>query len=510
MLVKLLMPLDRFVDGISMYRLLLYYLLGLLLAATGLSAVGDMHYSAVQIALSAGIAVIACWAINHIFAAIFNAPINPESSILTGLILALIIPPSLQNYGILFLLAASGLAIASKYILTIGEKHIFNPAAIAVVLTAWGPRQNASWWTGTAVLLPFVIIGGILITRKVRREYMVVTFLVVTALTTAILSVAGKTSVGGNLHNLIFSSPAFFLAFVMLTEPYTSPTTKQKQMWYAALVGFLIAPQVHLGHTYTSPEVGLIIGNIFAYVISSKTKLFPVLSGKVRIAADTVEFAFIPGKKLVFQPGQYMEFTLPHPHPDDRGSRRWFTIASSPTEDMLKLGVKFYGKGSSYKRAMLDMDQNTPVVAAQVAGDFVLPKDKDKKLVFIAGGIGVTPFRSMTQYLIDTNERRHVRMLYSARSYNDLAYKDVFEAARQAFGMQTIYVLSDSAEAGQKQFTVRGRINRELIKQSIPDYRERMFYISGTHPMVEDAQIVLSELGIHRSNIKVDFFPGYA
>ena len=507
---QLIKPIDKFVDGISMYRLLMYYLVGLLIAAVGLSAVGDMHYSAVQIAISATVLVIACWIINKVFAYIFYAPVNPESSILTGLILALIIPPSLGNFGILFLLAAAGLAIASKYILTVREKHIFNPAAIAVVLTALGPRQNASWWVGTAVMLPFVVVGGILISRKVRREYMVGSFLIASTIATLLFTIFGRSSLTSSLHNMILSSPLFFLGFVMLTEPYTSPTTKNKQIVYAALVGVLLAPQFHIGHFYTSPEIALVAGNIFAYIVSSKTKLFPVLKEKIKIAQDTAEFAFIPDRKLAYQPGQYMEWTLPHDHADSRGSRRWFTLASSPTEEQIKLGVKFYDRGSSYKSAMLDMDQNTPIVAAQIAGDFIMPSDTSKKLIFIAGGIGVTPFRSMIKYLIDTDQQRPVRMLYSARTEADFAYKDVFESARQTIGVKTLYVVSDADTTVSTPNTLKGMITGDFIKQYIPDYADCKFYISGTHPMVEALQIVMHELGISRSNIKIDFFPGYA
>ena len=509
MLLKFFQPIDNFIDGISMYRLLLYYLLALLFVAIGLSALGDMHYNPTQIALSASIAVFACWIINKIFAYIFEAPINPESSLLTGLILALIIPPTLQNCGILFILAALVLAIASKYILTIGEKHIFNPAAVAVVLTALGPRQSASWWTGTTVMLPFIIIGGIFITRKVRRVNMVITFLVITTITTTVLSITANSNVFTNLSSMVTSSPALFLGFVMLTEPYTSPTTKYKQLWYAAIVGFLLAPQVHIGHIYTTPEIALIIGNIFAFIVSSKTKLFPILRQKVVIASNTLEFSFIPDKKLAFKPGQYMEFTLPHSNPDSRGSRRWFTIASSPTENLLKLGVKFYKKSSSYKKAMLAMDQKTSIVAAQIAGDFVMPKNASKKLVFIAGGIGVTPFRSMVKYLIDTKQQRSVRMLYSARTESDIAYKDVFEAANQSFNMQTFYVLERQSSQLPNNQTIIGSISSAVIRQYIPDFKECMFYISGTHHMVEDMQIILHELGVHHRNIKIDFFPGY-
>ncbi len=509
MFLKFFNPIDKLINGVSMYRLLLYYLVGLLIVAIGLSAVKDMHYSPIQIGLSAIIAVIACWIINLVFARIFEAPINPESSILTGLIIALIIPPTLNNFGILFVLAASGLAIASKYILTIGQKHIFNPAAIAVVLTYFGSNQGASWWMGTAMMLPFVLIGGILITRKLRKEHMVITFLVVTAITTAVYSVIDKSGVLLNLKNMTLSSPAFFLAFVMLTEPYTSPTTRNKQLVYAGIVGFLIAPQVHLGSVYTTPEIGLVIGNIFAYLVSSKTKLFPILKNKIQIARDTVEFEFLPGKQFAFEPGQYMEFTLPHENPDNRGSRRWFTIASSPTEPTLKIGVKFYEQSSSFKEAMLDINQNSQIVAAQIAGDFVLPNDPAQKLVFIAGGIGVTPFRSMVKYLIDNRENRSVRMLYAVKTKADIAYKDVFEEARSAIGMKTLYVLSGKQEANENNM-INGLINKRLLQRAVPDYEECLFYISGTHDMVESVELALLSMGVHHHNIKMDFFSGYA
>jgi ferredoxin-NADP reductase/Na+-translocating ferredoxin:NAD+ oxidoreductase RnfD subunit len=510
MWLRLIKPLDDLIDGITMYRLLMYYLLGLLAAAIGLSLVGDLHYNPLYIAVSATVLVLSCWIINKVFAYIFHAPINPESSILTGLILTLIIPPVPTGYGFLFLLAASGLAIASKYILTIRKKHIFNPAAIAVVLTALGPQQNASWWVGTAALLPFVLIGGILITRKVRRERMVISFLASTTAATALYSFLSKTSVPTSIHNMILSSSVFFLAFVMLTEPYTSPATRGKQTWYAIIVGALVPPQAHLFSYYTSPEIALVIGNIFAYIVSPKTKLFPVLREKYKIATNTLEFVFIPGQKLAYEPGQYMEWTLPHPKTDSRGARRYFTLASSPTEQYVRLGIKFYEKGSSYKTAMLDMDHNTPIVAAQVAGDFVMPKNTERKLAFIAGGIGITPFRSMVKYLLDKGQSRNIDMLYSARTELDFAYRDIFELARQKFGLNTQYIVSDRAASITKPHSTAGTITSERIRRTIPDYAERLFYISGTHAMVEAMQEALGELGVSTEDIKTDFFPGYA
>lgn len=501
---------DSLIDGISMYRLLLYYLLGLLLAAMGLSFLGDMHYNPLYIAASASILVFTCWSINRVFAFIFDAPTNPESSILTGLILALIISPTFTNYGFLFMPAAAGLAIASKYLLTIGRKHIFNPAAIAVAFTAFGPRQAASWWVGTAVMLPFVLVGGILIMRKVRRERMVLAFLISTTVATVIYAILAGSNVWSNLHDMVLSSAVFFLSFVMLTEPYTSPPTLGKQVWYATIVGVLLPPQVHFFSTYSSPELALVVGNIFAYIVSPKKKLFPVLREKVKVAANTADFIFALDKKLSYKPGQYMEFTLPHEHADARGSRRYFTLASSPTEPNLRIGVKFYTQSSTYKEAMLDMEATTPIVAAQLAGDFVLPNNPKKKLVFIAGGIGITPFRSMVKYLMDTHDPRIVTLLYAARSQADVAYAPVFEEAEQAIGLKTVYVLSKTDTATKLPNVQTGNITTAMIKKSVPDYSERVFYISGTHQMVVAMQKLLHELGVAEHNVKTDFFPGYA
>src|SRR5665213_3089003 len=202
----------------------------------------------------------------------------------------------------------------------------------------------------------------------------------------------------------------------MLTEPLTSPPTAKKQTWYGAIVGFLLPPQAHFLSFYTTPELALVIGNAFSYLISPKTKLFPILRQKVKIAADTVDFIFNPGQKFAYEPGQYLEWTLQHEKTDSRGSRRYFTLASSPTEPDLIIGVKFYEDGSSFKKALLDASADTFIVASQLAGDFVMPKDPTKQLVFIAGGIGVTPFRSMVKYLLDKNDTRKVTLLYSART----------------------------------------------------------------------------------------------
>lgn len=500
---------DDFLNNITMYRLVLYYLGGLIIIAVILSLIGTLHFSPLVILGSTAILLLASWTSNKFFGSVYKAPINHESAIITALILALIINPNLSFSGIIYLLVVSIIAMGSKYIITINQKHIFNPAAIALVVTDFGPHQGAGWWIGTSVMLPFVVIGGLLVVRKVRRGLMVGIFLIASAISTATLAYINHVGVGISIENMILSSGVLFLGFVMLTEPLTSPITAKMENLYAVIVGALLPPQVHFLGLYSTPELSLAIGNIFSYMVSPKIKIFPKLIKKNKIANNTVDFIFRPDRSFDYLPGQYMEWTLPHDHIDSRGNRRYFTLASSPTESEIIIGVKFYDKGSSYKNAMIDMTSQSKIVATQIEGDFVLPDDKSKKLVFIAGGIGITPFRSMIKYLIDKEEKRSIKLLYSVHSQDDIAYGSIFEQAKKNIDLETVYFLTDKVPRQAKKNMQQGFITGDKIKELIPDFMDRYYYISGTHEMVVSLEEQLKNIGIHHDRILVDFFPGY-
>ncbi len=500
---------DYLLDRITMYRLVLYYLIGLVLSAMALSLLGRLHYPALAIALSAGYLTVVCLISNWVFGRVFKAPVNVESAYITALILTLILTPLRIPHDVLFLGWAGTLAMASKYILAFRKKHIFNPAAIAAVLVAFVLAQSATWWVGTAAMLPAVIIGGLLLVRKLRRFDLVLAFLTASLLTIIAFGVFKHADLAQSLHQVLLQSPLFFFAFVMLTEPLTLPPTATGIIWYGALVGALFAPQVHIGHLYSTPELALIVGNGLAFALSPKYKLLPRLTQKIKIAPDIADFVFEPGRQLDFKPGQYMEFTLPHDHSDSRGNRRYFTLANSPTEAQLRIGVKFYPKGSSYKQAMLGLSDRSLIGAGQLAGDFVMPDDTEQKLAFMAGGIGITPYRSMLKYLLDTGQQRSVALFYSVRTRDEFVYQDVLAAAQQRLGVKVVYTLTDAnVPAGWQGH--QGFINADLIKQELPDYQERLFYVSGSHQFVTGVKDALHHLGVSHSHIKTDFFPGYA
>ncbi len=507
--MNILKPIDYLLDRLTMYRLVLYYLLVLLAAAVGLSALGYLKFNFLALSFTAGYLTVICWLTNQVFAYVFEAPVNIESVYITALILTLIVNPYKIPHDILFLTAVAGLAISSKFILAIRKKHIFNPAAVAVALMAIGAGQAASWWIGNVYMTPLVVIGGLLVVRKIQRGRMVASYLGAVVASTVVVNLLTRHDVLANLQRTALHSSLFFLAFVMLTEPLTSPTTKRQQTWYAALVGLLFPPQIHLFSLYTTPELTLLVGNVFTYFVSPRVKIIPKLLKKLGTGPTSGDFIFDPGRNFNYKPGQYMEWTLPHDEADSRGNRRYFTLASSPTEENLRLGVKFYDNGSTYKQAMLALDSSSPIAAGHLGGDFVMPEDPSKKLVFIAGGIGVTPFRSMFKYLIDTNDKRQVSLLYSEKNAADFVYKDVLSDAERKLGAKIVYTLTNqqSIPAGWQGRT--GYITAEAIVSEVPDYSERYFYISGSPSMVKATKTVLRHLGINRSQIKTDFFPGY-
>jgi ferredoxin-NADP reductase len=498
---------DRFLDHLTMYRLVLYYLMVLLGTAFAFCFVKLVPHDPLAFAYTTALTISACWVTNKAFALVFEVPANSESVYITALILALILDPVAVTdlKGIAAVALASVWAISSKYILAVGRKHLFNPAAVGVALSALLLNQPATWWVGgNPWLLPFILIGGILVVRKLRRLDLVATFLIVALMT--VMATTEPAQYGAAFKETLSSSPLFFFAFVMLTEPLTAPAQRWPRLAFAAIVGFLFAPNIHVGSFYFTPELALLAGNLFAYSVGPKGRFVLTLERIEQTAADSYDFIFRSRRKLAFQAGQYLEWTLGLDHSDNRGNRRCFTVASSPTEQSVRLGVKFYPQSSAFKRALGAMKPGATIHASQLAGDFTLPSDPKTKIAFLAGGIGITPFRSMLQYLIDRKEVRPIVVLYGTEGQDDIAYRDVLGLARRELGIRTFHAVANGAERGQYP----GYIDARLVRLTMPDYLERTFYISGPQAMVKALRRKLLAMGVRRSRIKVDYFPGFA
>ncbi len=499
---------DDLLNKVTMYRLVLYVLAALLVVAGFFGFIGVLSISPGDLAFSTAILIGASWLANELFAKGFGAATNVESVYITALILALIMAPVAPTHyaGVAVLVITAAWAMASKYIFALGKKHLFNPAAFGVVFSAFVLGVPATWWIGGNVaLLPFVLVGGLLIVRKIRRFDLAITFTLV-ALVVSVLT-SNSTALSSVTLSLLHS-PLFFFAGVMLIEPLTIPSDRWHRVIYGALVGLLFAPNIHLGSFYTTPELALLIGNLYAYLVSPKGRFMLELVGREQLSDNTYEFRFASDGPIPFKPGQYIEWTLPHDNPDNRGNRRYFTISTAPNDPIVGVGVKFYDPSSSFKRGLAHMQPHQTISVSHIAGDFTLPRDESHKLAFIAGGIGITPFASMTRHMLAEKKAPPTVLLYANRTKTDIAYKELFDRARAELGMKTIYALSN--EPAPPADAYAGTIDADLIRREIPDFAERMFYISGPHGMVDSFKHALRDMGVPLHRIKIDFFPGYA
>ena len=128
----------------------------------------------------------------------------------------------------------------------------------------------------------------------------------------------------------------------------------------------------------------------------------------------------------------------------------------------------------------------------------------------MAGGIGVTPFRSMVKYLLDKNEVRDIVLFYCVKTADELAYKGLFDEASQKFGLKVHYIISDTAADKLPKDMESGRLTTDLIKQEVPDFAQRIFYISGPQGMVTGLKETLQQAGVPGRNTRSDYFPGFA
>jgi ferredoxin-NADP reductase/nitrite reductase/ring-hydroxylating ferredoxin subunit len=212
---------------------------------------------------------------------------------------------------------------------------------------------------------------------------------------------------------------------------------------------------------------------------------------------DVRSFLFRSEKPLGWQAGQFLRYRLPHAEPDDRGTARYFTIASAPHEGHVMLTTRFAGaRGSTFKRALRELPVGAQVEVDEPAGEFTLSGPAASP-VLIAGGIGITPFRPM---LLDLDHRGlavNATLLYAHRS-PDVVYRGEIDALRRRHpGLVVRHVVSPD------------RVTPDVIRGVATDLAGATFYVSGPEPFVEAVEGMLSGLGVSATHVKRDYFPGY-
>ena len=207
-------------------------------------------------------------------------------------------------------------------------------------------------------------------------------------------------------------------------------------------------------------------------------------------------------KAFDYKPGQYLMLELDVEDPE--GNTRPLSIASSPTEDFILLSTKI--RDTPFKQKLIALKAGDKINALGPMGNFTLKEDA-KEIVFLGGGIGITPFRDMIKYATDKRLSIKMTLLYSNKTPEDIVYKDewpLFE--QQNPNLKVEHTITDDITGWDGR---TGRINAAMIKEFCSDINNTLFYICGPPGMVTGLFELLKTINIPISNVKIEKFAGY-
>jgi ferredoxin-NADP reductase len=249
------------------------------------------------------------------------------------------------------------------------------------------------------------------------------------------------------------------------------------------------------------------------------TKATVTLAAREKIADATYAFTLeLAGMAFPFRPGQTVDVTFPDPpHQDDAGNRRTFSIACAPGRKRIVIATRV--RGSAFKRSLVDAPFGTALDVDGPYGSFTLPR-KPTEACLLAGGIGVTPFRSMVEDALERSVDDTLTLIHSSRAPAEAPFllELLSWASRspgQASGapgprfryVPTMTRLEDAASSWSGE---RRRVGPELLSEVLPRERSRpLYYVAGPGGFVQGAVEALQALGVDEERIRQEEFPGY-
>jgi ferredoxin-NADP reductase len=229
---------------------------------------------------------------------------------------------------------------------------------------------------------------------------------------------------------------------------------------------------------------------------------------KKEVATGTLLVTFdLLGEKMDFTPGQYFYVTLPNlGDEDDKGLRRHITVVTSPNEKGV-LGFVTRMRDSAFKRTLRELPVGSEVDVEPPEGSFGLPEDPSRPLVFVAGGIGITVFRSMLRYIDEERLPYRVTLIYSNRDRASTAFLDELRELERALPDFRL-ILTMTQEPGWEG--ERRKVDAELVKDYLEDdLNGYTFLVAGPPGMAEGVQEALRQAGVQDENVIVERYSGY-
>ena len=213
------------------------------------------------------------------------------------------------------------------------------------------------------------------------------------------------------------------------------------------------------------------------------------------------------GEKVDFQPGQYFWVTLlDPPYEDEKGPRRHISVATSPNDQGV-LGLATRLRDSAFKRSLAELEVGAELEVEHPKGDFVLPGETDLPYVFIAGGIGITVFRSMLLYIAEEDLPHRVTLVYSNRDRASTPFLDELQELEGAIsGCRLVLTMTeDEGWEGESRY-VSPELLSNYLEGELGDYT---YLVAGPPALVEAVSGQLSGAGVPDEQVLPDRFSGY-
>lgn len=222
----------------------------------------------------------------------------------------------------------------------------------------------------------------------------------------------------------------------------------------------------------------------------------------IQRTSNVTSFRFPRPEDLEYKPGQFFFVTLRY---DNKELRKHFSFSSSPTEmDHFEFTKKL--SDSEYSSALRAVKAGDWANIDGPYGQFTF-EGQYPKIALLGGGIGITPFMSIAKYATDKNLSNKITLFYGCHTPNDIVFRKEFvELSKQNSNLK-VYLTVNKATPDWTGST--GRIDAEVIRREIPDFKEYIFYACGPPPMVKAMQDLVESLGLSKEKLKIEYFPGY-
>jgi ferredoxin-NADP reductase len=233
-----------------------------------------------------------------------------------------------------------------------------------------------------------------------------------------------------------------------------------------------------------------------------------IVKEKREVAKGTLFVLFdLLGEEVDFRAGQYFWLTLlDPPYDDEKGPRRHISVATSPNEPGV-LGLATRLRDTAFKRSLAELPVGAEVEVEQPKGDFVLPSETDLPYVFIAGGIGITVFRSMLRYIVEEDLPHRVTLVYSNRDRESTAFLDeLTELAGAHDNIDLVLTMTEDEGWDEESRLVGPELLRDHLDGDLSGYR---YLLAGPPAMVEAVTDSLRDGGIADERIRPERFSGY-